>query len=137
RRGDAVRAGPLIGRGASHDAGGEFQHLGNHEHRRRTGTARRPLTYAALRGGARRCDDAPRARPGRRRPHGSEFAAARDGHRRWRLVFAIIGLALGIAAGLVLDPTVPAGLQPYLPIAVVAALDALFGALRAYLDGVF
>lgn len=52
-------------------------------------------------------------------------------------MFAIIGLALGIAAGLVLDPTVPAGLQPYLPIAVVAALDALFGALRAYLDGVF
>lgn len=52
-------------------------------------------------------------------------------------MFALIGLALGIIAGLVLEPTVPMGLQPYLPIAVVAALDALFGGLRAHLDGVF
>jgi small basic protein len=28
-------------------------------------------------------------------------------------------------------------MQPYLPIAVVAALDAVFGAARALLDGVF
>jgi small basic protein len=28
-------------------------------------------------------------------------------------------------------------LQPYLPIAVVAALDAVFGGLRAVLDGIF
>ncbi len=28
-------------------------------------------------------------------------------------------------------------MQPYLPIAVVAALDALFGGLRALLDGIF
>jgi small basic protein len=44
---------------------------------------------------------------------------------------------LGIALGLFLEPTVPVALQPYLPIAVVAALDASFGALRAYLDGIF
>jgi small basic protein len=44
---------------------------------------------------------------------------------------------LGIALGLFLEPTVPVALQPYLPIAVVAALDASFGALRAYLDGTF
>ena len=31
----------------------------------------------------------------------------------------------------------PIWLQPYLPIAVVAALDAVFGALRAFLDGIF
>ena len=31
----------------------------------------------------------------------------------------------------------PVGLQPYLPIAVVAALDAVFGAIRAILDGIF
>ena len=49
----------------------------------------------------------------------------------------VIGLAVGIALGLVLDPTVPLGLQPYLPIAVVAALDAVFGGARASLDGVF
>jgi len=28
-------------------------------------------------------------------------------------------------------------LQPYLPIAVVAALDAVFGGVRAVLDGIF
>ena len=49
----------------------------------------------------------------------------------------LIGLALGVVLGLVLQPTVPIQLQPYLPIAVVAALDALFGGLRATLDGIF
>jgi small basic protein len=52
-------------------------------------------------------------------------------------VIPVIGLAVGIALGLVLDPTVPLWLQPYLPIAVVAALDAVFGGARARLDGVF
>jgi len=52
-------------------------------------------------------------------------------------VFAVIGLLIGVVAGVLVEPTVPAALQPYLPIAVVAALDALFGGLRAYLDGVF
>jgi hypothetical protein len=33
----------------------------------------------------------------------------------------VIGLAIGIVAGLVLKPTVPTDLQPYLPIAIVAA----------------
>lgn len=52
-------------------------------------------------------------------------------------MFAIIGLVVGVVVGLVLEPTVPAVLQPYLPIAVVAALDALFGGVRAYLEGLF
>ena len=52
-------------------------------------------------------------------------------------MIAILGLLGGVVAGLLLQPSVPVGLQPYLPIAVVAALDAVFGALRAYLDGVF
>jgi small basic protein len=52
-------------------------------------------------------------------------------------VIAAIGLLVGIVAGLVLEPTVPVWLQPYLPIAVVAALDAVFGGLRAVLDGIF
>ncbi|MEE6281020.1 small basic family protein [Georgenia sunbinii] len=52
-------------------------------------------------------------------------------------MFAIIGLVVGVVVGLVLEPTVPAALQPYLPIAVVAALDALFGGVRAYLEGLF
>ncbi len=48
-----------------------------------------------------------------------------------------LGLAIGIALGVVLQPTVPLWAQPYLPIAVVAALDAVFGGLRALLDGIF
>ncbi len=48
-----------------------------------------------------------------------------------------VGLILGVIAGLMIEPTVPIYLQPYLPIAVVAALDALFGGLRALLDGMF
>jgi small basic protein len=52
-------------------------------------------------------------------------------------VIAALGLVIGIVLGLVLQPTVPPELQPYLPIAVVAALDAVFGGLRAVLDGIF
>ena len=48
-----------------------------------------------------------------------------------------IGLVAGIILGLVLQPAVPLWAQPYLPIAVVAALDAVFGGLRALLDGIF
>jgi len=50
---------------------------------------------------------------------------------------AVAGLIVGVVLGLVVDPSVPPYLQPYLPIAVVAALDALFGAVRARLEGVF
>lgn len=49
----------------------------------------------------------------------------------------VLGLVAGIVLGLVLDPSVPLWLQPYLPIAVIAALDAVFGAVRAVLDGIF
>lgn len=52
-------------------------------------------------------------------------------------MIAGLGLLLGVVLGLLLQPTVPVWLDPYLPIAVVAALDAVFGALRAFLDGTF
>jgi small basic protein len=52
-------------------------------------------------------------------------------------VIAAIGLFAGVVAGLLVQPTVPLWLQPYLPIAVVAALDAVFGGLRAWFEGVF
>jgi small basic protein len=52
-------------------------------------------------------------------------------------MIAIGGLVFGIVLGLVLRPEIPLGLQPYLPIAVVAALDAVIGGLRALLDGIF
>lgn len=47
------------------------------------------------------------------------------------------GLVIGVILGLLLNPTVPLWLQPYLPIAVIAALDAVFGGVRAILDGIF
>jgi small basic protein len=52
-------------------------------------------------------------------------------------VIPAIGLVVGIVLGVLLQPTVPVWMQPYLPIAVVAALDAVFGGLRALLDGIF
>jgi small basic protein len=52
-------------------------------------------------------------------------------------VIAAFGLAIGVIIGLLVQPVVPLWLQPYLPIAVVAALDAVFGGLRAQLDGIF
>jgi small basic protein len=52
-------------------------------------------------------------------------------------VIVAVAAAIGVALGLVLQPTVPTELQPYLPIAVVAALDALFGGVRAWLERIF
>ena len=52
-------------------------------------------------------------------------------------MIAGVALVAGIVLGLVLRPTVPTWMEPYLPIAVVAALDAVFGGLRARLDGIF
>ena len=52
-------------------------------------------------------------------------------------MIAVIGLLLGVLLGVLVDVSVPLALQPYLPIAVVAALDALFGGLRSLLDGIF
>lgn len=48
-----------------------------------------------------------------------------------------IGLLVGVLLGFIFHPAVPLWLQPYLPIAVVAALDAVFGAFRSVLDGIF
>jgi small basic protein len=52
-------------------------------------------------------------------------------------VIAAAALAVGVAAGLLLGPTAPDWAQPYLPIAVVAALDAVIGGVRAAVEGVF
>ncbi|TAM85489.1 MAG: DUF1290 domain-containing protein, partial [Jatrophihabitans sp.] len=48
-------------------------------------------------------------------------------------MIAALALVAGVVVGLVLRPTVPLWLEPYLPIAVVAALDAVFGGVRARL----
>jgi small basic protein len=52
-------------------------------------------------------------------------------------VIPALALAVGVVLGLLVEPVVPLWLQPYLPIAVVAALDAVFGGIRARLDGIF
>jgi small basic protein len=52
-------------------------------------------------------------------------------------MIAALALIAGLVLGLILRPTVPTWLEPYLPIAVVAALDAVFGGFRARLDGIF
>ncbi|QGF24729.1 small basic family protein [Raineyella fluvialis] len=49
----------------------------------------------------------------------------------------IIGLIAGIVLGIFFQPDVPTALQPYLPIAIIAAMDAMFGAFRAWLEGRF
>ncbi|NLT30430.1 MAG: small basic family protein [Propionibacterium sp.] len=52
-------------------------------------------------------------------------------------MIALLGLIVGIVLGVLLEPSIPAWVQPYLPIAIVAAMDALFGGLRAFLEGTF
>ena len=52
-------------------------------------------------------------------------------------MYAVIALIAGVAIGLLTTPEVPDWLGPYLPIAVVAALDAVLGGVRARLDGIF
>ena len=49
----------------------------------------------------------------------------------------LIALVIGAVLGLILQPSVPGVIAPYLPVAVVAALDAIFGGVRARLDGTF
>lgn len=52
-------------------------------------------------------------------------------------MIVLIGIVIGLILGLVTQPDIPPALQPYLPIAVIAALDSMVGALRAHFDGVF
>ena len=52
-------------------------------------------------------------------------------------MIGIVAVALGIVLGVVIHPSVPEFVQPYQPIAVVAAIDPVFGGLRAYLERIF
>ena len=52
-------------------------------------------------------------------------------------MLAIIGLILGVVLALVFRPEMPFWLQPYLPIMIVAAMDAQVGAARASLERTF
>ncbi|GEM_PF-107194 len=68
---------------------------------------------------------------------GTHAAVGRSGRGGVLVAMAVLALCIGVAVGTVSGPQVPASLAPYLPIAVVAALDALFGGIRAFLDGIF
>lgn len=49
----------------------------------------------------------------------------------------VVGLLIGLMLGLAISPTVPAEYSRYTAIGILAALDALLGALRAQLDNEF
>lgn len=52
-------------------------------------------------------------------------------------MIAIIGLIVGIVLGVIFSPDVPAWLDAYLPVAVIAGLDAVSGAVRSMIEGNF
>lgn len=53
------------------------------------------------------------------------------------MLFAIVGLMLGIFLGLYLPITYPATYSLYISVAILAALDSVFGALRASVENKF
>ena len=52
-------------------------------------------------------------------------------------MFALLGLVVGALIALVLRPTVPADMTRYVAMGVVAAVDASFGGIRAYVEHTF
>jgi small basic protein len=50
-------------------------------------------------------------------------------------VIAVVALAAGVALGLLLEPSLPGTLAPYLPVVVVAAMDTVLAGMRARLEG--
>lgn len=52
-------------------------------------------------------------------------------------MLALFGLLLGGLIAILLQPTVPQDLTRYVAMAVVAAIDASFGGVRAYLEKTF
>lgn len=52
-------------------------------------------------------------------------------------MWAFLGLLIGIIAGLFLPFKIPVAYSSYTSVAILAALDTVFGGLRAYLEGKF
>jgi small basic protein len=50
-------------------------------------------------------------------------------------VIALLALLAGIVAGLILRPSLPAGVAPYLPVVVVAAVDVVLEGIHERLEG--
>lgn len=53
------------------------------------------------------------------------------------MIFAILGLMLGIFVGLQFDITYPAKYALYISVAILASLDSVFGAIRSMLENKF
>lgn len=53
------------------------------------------------------------------------------------MIIAIIGLIIGVLLGLYLPWTYPASFSLYVSVAILAALDSVFGALRANMENKF
>jgi small basic protein len=53
------------------------------------------------------------------------------------MIFALIGIILGVALGFLLPITYPPGYSLYISVAILAALDSVFGAFRASLEEKF
>lgn len=54
-----------------------------------------------------------------------------------KMIFAILGLMLGVFLGLRLDITYPAKYALYISVAILASLDSVFGAIRSMLENKF
>ena len=52
-------------------------------------------------------------------------------------MLALLGLLVGAVVALVIQPTVPQEMSRYVAMAVVAAIDASLGGVRAYLERTF
>ena len=52
-------------------------------------------------------------------------------------MFAVLGLIVGALIALLLRPTVPAEMTRYVAMGVIAAVDASFGGMRAYVEQTF
>ena len=81
-------------------------------------------------------NDPPSALPAESEVRASTDAPITPTHGVYALA-AIAALIIGVVIGTVAGPQVPAVVAPYLPIGVVAAIDAVFGGVRAFLDGIF
>lgn len=53
------------------------------------------------------------------------------------LIIALIGLLIGIILGLYLPITYPAAYSLYISVAILAALDSVFGAIRSNMENKF
>ncbi|MFT9493486.1 small basic family protein [Anaerosolibacter sp.] len=54
-----------------------------------------------------------------------------------RLIIAIIGLIIGVTLGLYLPITYPTSYSLYMSVAILAALDSVFGAIRSHMENKF